>query len=127
MNKSSTPFVLLVCTALVLSAMAQPPSQTGFLVQWTGTKAENDLGAAELAIAEENVRRSNFDPPVDPLPNGTQPEIVASYETILVNDLEVIHADNIAEFIKADSEEFVELLENSSKSQRDAAKADLTN
>lgn len=104
---------------------AQPPSATGFLLQWTGNKDENDLGAAQVAITRENTRRAGTGE--DPLPNSTQPEIVASYETVLIGVLEVTHSANISEFIKADSAEFEELLENSSKAQRDAAKADLTN
>lgn len=51
----------------------------------------NDFRAAQYIIDIENARRAALDPPETPLPVGTNAEVIASYESILLEIIDKAH------------------------------------
>ena len=98
-----------------------------FTVTFTGADPNADADAALFRIDAENARRAALDPPVDPLPNGTNAEVKSSYETCLALDLDRSHASFATQAAsnQSSAQNIRERWRISTRAQREAAAAEL--
>jgi len=111
---------------LFLLASLVSLSAIDFTVDFTGSPDEFDVRAAKLKIATLNAERAAEEPPLSPLPDGTNAEIKASYNNYMAGLVDSAHASHIRDAQQATLEEYKVLLKTASNAQIASAKADLT-